>query len=47
MANEATQVLANFAASLQYEDLPEQVKESSVRTQMESLCGATQKAQAA
>jgi hypothetical protein len=47
MATEATQVLANFAASLQYEDLPEQVKESSVRRLMELLRGATQKAQAA
>jgi hypothetical protein len=47
MANEATQVLANFAASLRYEDLPEQVKKSSVRRLMELLRGATQKAQAA
>jgi hypothetical protein len=44
MAYEATQVLANFAASLQSEDLPEQVKESSVRKLMELLRGATQKA---
>src|SRR5712691_1893251 len=40
MANEATQVLANFAASLQYEDLAEQVKESCKNLLLDALACA-------
>jgi 2-methylcitrate dehydratase PrpD len=40
MANEATQVLANFAASLKYEDLPEHVKESCKNLLLDALACA-------
>jgi len=40
MANEATQVLANFAASLQYETLPEHVKESCKNLLLDALACA-------
>src|SRR5690349_10456244 len=40
MANEATQVLANFAASLRYEDLPEHVKESCKNLLLDALACA-------
>src|SRR3954470_15495504 len=40
MANEATQVLANFAASLKYENLPEPVKESCKNLLLDALACA-------
>src|SRR6185295_10920863 len=40
MANEATQVLAQFAASLQYEDLPERVRESGKNLLLDALACA-------
>src|SRR5436190_209914 len=40
MANEATQVLANFAASLQYKDLPERAKESCKNLLLDALACA-------
>src|SRR3954468_22193453 len=40
MANEATQVLANFAASLKYENLPEHVKESCKNLLLDALACA-------
>ena len=40
MANEATQVLANFAASLKYENLPEHVRESCKNLLLDALACA-------
>ena len=40
MANEATQVLANFAASLKYEDLPEHARESCKNLLLDTLACA-------
>ena len=40
MANEATQVLAEFAASLQYENLPEHVRESCKNLLLDALACA-------
>ena len=40
MANEATQVLAEFAASLQYENFPEHVRESCKNLLLDALACA-------